>query len=115
MGALGPAPATPSRATLLAWQPERWLIETESATAGLLVVAENAYPGWRVRVDGQRAEPLTAYTALRAVQVPAGTHTVEWLFDPLSLKVGAACTGAALLLVALAGWWQARAKRRRAR
>ena len=66
------------------------------------MLAENAYPGWVVRIDGERAESLTAYTSVRAVCVPAGEHTVEWVFRPWLYGLGAAVTLAALVLVAFA-------------
>jgi uncharacterized membrane protein YfhO len=56
-----------------------------------------------VRVDGEPAAPLTAYTAIRAVCVPAGSHQVEWRFNPPIFKVGAAISALALGLVAAAG------------
>ncbi|HRO25199.1 MAG TPA: hypothetical protein PLR07_12990, partial [Promineifilum sp.] len=83
-------------------RPTRWQIATSSAGEALLVLAENAYPGWEVRIDGQRAEPLTAYTSIRAVCVPAGEHTVEWVFRPWLYGAGAVITLVALALVIFA-------------
>jgi hypothetical protein len=79
--------------------PERWQIKTQSDAAAILVLSENAYPGWRVIIDGLPAESLTAYTTLRAVVVPAGEHVVEWRFQPRSLYIGAALSVLGLLLV----------------
>lgn len=79
-----------------------WRVETDSPVPALLILSETAYPGWRVRVDGQSAEPLTAYTAIRAVCVPAGTHTVEWQFLPLIYAWGGLLTLIGLLGVGTA-------------
>ena len=81
--------------------PERWQIRTRSDAPAVLVLSENAYPGWGVTIDGQPAEALTAYTVLRAVYVPAGEHLVEWRFRPRSLYVGAGLSALGLLLVGL--------------
>lgn len=89
-------------AAIVERRPGYWRIETRSAAAGLLVVGETAYPGWRVTVDGQRAEPLVAYTAIRSVCVSAGEHSVEWAYDPVSLKIGGGFSFAGLGLVGYA-------------
>ncbi len=96
-------------ARVTAHRPEYWQIETQSVEAALLVLAESAYPGWRVTVDGQPAGSLTAYGGLRAVCVPTGTHRVEWRFDPASYKIGGAIS---LLTLALAGIALARGEAR---
>ncbi|MEJ2148457.1 MAG: hypothetical protein P8Z40_03145 [Chloroflexota bacterium] len=96
-------PDSPGTATVLDEWPGYWLIETESSAPALLVLSETAYPGWQVRVDGEPAASLTAYTAIRAVCVPAGSHQVEWRFNPPIFKVGAAISALALGLVAAAG------------
>ena len=61
------------------------------------------YPGWRATVDGQPAPIERANYAFRAVYVPAGQHTVQFVFDPLIWKVGLAVSG--LTLLGLVGWW----------
>jgi hypothetical protein len=96
-------PDSPGTATVLDEWPGYWLLETESSAPALLVLSETAYPGWQVRVDGESAAPLTAYTAIRAVCVPAGSHQVEWRFNPSIFKVGAAVSALALGLVVAAG------------
>lgn len=97
-----PAPAEDGRAEIMAADPGFWRIQTDSSAQALLVLAESAYPGWRVTVDGQDAEALTAYTTIKAVCVPAGAHTVEWEFVPTAFVVGGVITMSALLLVAVA-------------
>lgn len=78
-----------------------WQIETQSDRPALLVVSETAYPGWQVTIDGQPAAWLTAYTALRAVCVPAGVHLVEWQFRPTIFMWGGLLSALALVWV---GW-----------
>ncbi|MEI2607058.1 MAG: hypothetical protein V9G20_00345 [Candidatus Promineifilaceae bacterium] len=70
-------------ATIEANSPGFWRITTQSDAPALLVLAETAYPGWQVMVDGEQAVWQKAYTTLRAVCVPAGEHIVEWHFRPV--------------------------------
>jgi len=70
---------------------------------GTLVTSEIAYPGWEVEIDGSPA-PLEAHGGLlRAVQLSAGEHEVEFMFRPGSLRVGALIT--LLGLIVLASLW----------
>jgi hypothetical protein len=99
---VGPVPTEEGRAEITAAEPSFWRIQTDSPVPGLLVLAELAYPGWRVTVDGQAAESLTAYTTIKAVCIPLGTHVVEWEFVPTAFQIGGMITLAALALVAAA-------------
>lgn len=98
----GEAPGSAGTAEVLETRPGYWRIRTNSEAPGLLVLAETAYPGWRVTVDGAAAEPLTAYTTVRAVCVPAGQHVVEWRFVPTIFAWGGGITVVSLLLVGVA-------------
>jgi hypothetical protein len=100
-----PLPAAPpitatEMVSITRYAPETVEILTTSAGAGLLVLADQAFPGWVATVDGQPAPILTADHALRAVYVGPGLHTVRFSYEPLSLRLGAALTLAALLALA---------------
>ncbi len=56
-------------------------LEVESS-GGVMVTNGLFFPGWRVEVDGRRAEPLEVNLALRGVMLPPGKHTVEWSYQP---------------------------------
>lgn len=99
---VGPAPDSPGTAHVVEERPGYWLIETESQEPALLVLSETAYPGWRVVVDDTPAEPLMAYTAVRAVCVPAGKHSVEFSYRPPSLQWGAGVTLLAVVALVIA-------------
>jgi hypothetical protein len=99
---IGPAAAAAGEAQ--AWLTEdkrnRVTVETDDPTDGLLVLADNYYPGWRAEVDGARTEILRADVALRAVRVPAGHHVVSFIFAPRSLTLSfyvSLCAGAIVL------------------
>lgn len=65
-----------------------WRIRTDSPTPALLVLSETAYPGWQATIDGERVDWQKAYTAVRAVCVPAGEHVVEWTYSPRIYGIG---------------------------
>ncbi len=96
---IGPAPATPGTARILEAQDGRWLIETRSDAPALLVLSETAYPGWQAAVEGESIQPLTAYTAVKAVCVPTGAHRVEWIYSGSIYWAGAGVSLAALTAV----------------
>jgi hypothetical protein len=81
--------------------PERMRLRVETEAAGWLVVAEWHYPGWQARIDGERQRVYRADYGLRAVQVPAGSHWVEFVYRPISVYAGAALSTLTFLGVAL--------------
>lgn len=80
--------------------------ESQSASAGLAVFSEIYYPkGWHARIDGKEVPLLRVDYVLRAVEVPAGKHTIEFSFEPKPYLIGNKVTMITswLLLVLLAG------------
>ena len=63
-------------------------VRTSSETAGILVLSENYFPGWRVYVDGQAAELLRVNYDLRGVSLPQGEHAVSFVYRPASVVIG---------------------------
>jgi len=47
-----------------------------------LVVADSDYPGWSATVDGEETPIYRANLAFRAVQIQAGSHTVNFSYQP---------------------------------
>jgi hypothetical protein len=99
---LSPDQAAGSSVQVLAQRPGYWQLATNSSSPAMLVLSQTAYPGWRVTVDDQAAESLLAYTALQAVCVPAGEHTVTWNYRPTPFLVGGLISLGALILLVLA-------------
>jgi hypothetical protein len=105
----GPPPTTAAPADLAYesarvthYQPDALTIETNAAAPGLLVVSEVYESGWKASVDGAAAPVLATDHALRGVSIPAGAHTVELRYQPLSLTIGmpvSLITAAAVFLV----------------
>lgn len=77
-----------SPAEIVSWEPNH--VTINASGPGLLVLSEIAYPGWRVKVDGQKAEIETVAGILRGVELSEGNHQIEFLFRPLSVYIGLA-------------------------
>ncbi len=94
-------------ATLVAYAPERVVVATASAAPALLVLSDSDDPGWQATVDGAPAAIHRTNGQVRGVAVPAGRHTVEFVYAPQSwgrgLIVGG--VGGALLALLLVGPW----------
>ena len=96
--------ASDSTATirLVSYEPNNLKYEVDSKTGGTIVFSEIYYPGWRSSIDGQEVPHGRANYILRAMNVPAGKHEVEFSFDPVSLHVTENIATIALGLLALA-------------
>jgi hypothetical protein len=87
---------------LVTYEPNYLKYEVDSKTGGTIVFSEIYYPGWRSSIDGQEVPHGRANYILRAMNVPAGKHEVEFSFDPVSLHVTENIATIALGLLALA-------------
>lgn len=114
-------PANPAndRVTIVDHAADEIRITTESDSASLLLMSEIVYPAWEATVDGEPVEILTADGLIRAIAVPAGSHTIVARFDSSSLKLGLAITATTLLGIVLgaglATYHQRRHRRARSR
>ena len=86
---------------LTSYEPNQLVYETSSPQDGIVVFSEIYYPGWTATIDGKPADIARADYILRAMNVPAGKHTIEMRFDPQSLHIteGIAYGAMALLLI----------------
>ena len=83
--------------------------QANNAQEGLAIFSEVYYNekngGWKVYVDGKPAKALRANYILRAVEVPAGNHSVVWIYEPAdrSLFLNVEMASSALILLAFFG------------
>jgi hypothetical protein len=84
-GGVRGSPADPvGTARIIHYANTEVTIETDSASAALLVLTDVWHPWWRAEVDGASAEILKADVLFRAVAVPAGRHVVRFTFHPFA-------------------------------
>ncbi|MEL7674008.1 MAG: YfhO family protein [Chloroflexota bacterium] len=94
-------PSGGGEAEIVSYEASAVQIKTSGA-GGVLVLSDQYYPGWQAAVDGQPVEIARADTALRAVCVPPGEHSVTFSYRPLSFYAGTAISAAGWALWALA-------------
>lgn len=72
---------------LVAYEPNYLKYEVESDKGGTVLFSEIYYPGWQSMIDGKEVPHGRTNYILRAMNVPAGKHVIEFRFDPKSLHV----------------------------
>ena len=68
---------------LTSYAANRLTFKSHSANGGLAVFSEVYFPwGWKATIDGKEAPIGRVNYVLRAMQLPAGDHTIEMKYDP---------------------------------
>ena len=84
------------------YQPNHLTYQTESANDRLAVFSEIYFAnGWNAYLDGVKAPYLRANYILRAMNIPAGKHTIDFKFEPAVWKVGEPISLVASLILIL--------------
>ncbi len=82
---------TDSTATikLTQYEPNYLKYTANNSNKGLAVFSEVYYPkGWKATIDGKEVPHFAVNYVLRAMEVPAGKHTIEFKFEPEVIKKG---------------------------
>jgi hypothetical protein len=95
--------STPGTSRVLERRPDRVRIEADLPEEGYVVVLDSYDPGWRASVDGRKSRLLRANFGFRAVQAPAGHHTVELVYRPRAVLIGLVLTACSALAALVAG------------
>jgi uncharacterized membrane protein YfhO len=92
------------RVQIISESNNRLRVHAETPENGLLVVSDTFFPGWKAFVDGREERILQANYQFRAVALPSGSHQVEFVYDPLSFKLGALGTVLGIAGCLALGW-----------
>ncbi|RKS14866.1 YfhO family protein [Flavobacterium sp. 120] len=87
--------AKDSSATIILenYKPNYLKYVSNNSKEGLAVFSEMYYgKGWNAYIDGKSADHIRVDYVLRALNVPAGKHTIEFKFEPQVIKTGSTIT-----------------------
>ncbi|MDO8657196.1 MAG: YfhO family protein [Candidatus Levybacteria bacterium] len=74
-------------------------IKAQTSNPSFLVLTDTYYPGWKAIVNGKEEEILKADYRFRAIKLNPGENNIEFIYDPLSFKIGAVITGTTILFI----------------
>ncbi len=82
------APGTPIAAEthIDAWTLNHVRVSVSMPADGFMVDYDNYNRFFRAKIDGHDAPILRANFTYKALELPAGQHTVEWIYDPWPVK-----------------------------
>jgi uncharacterized membrane protein YfhO len=104
------------RATIERYSAESVTVRVRAACAGLLVLPDTYFPGWRATVNGRNQTIYPTDGAFRGVPVPNGTSRVEFHYEPPAFPIGivlAVAGLAAFAVIWLGSRWRGRSQSRR--
>ncbi|WP_298555567.1 YfhO family protein [uncultured Algibacter sp.] len=81
-------------------KPNYLKYQSKNSNNGFAVFSEIYYPdGWKTFIDGKETNHMRVNYILRGMQIPAGSHTIEFKFDPEVVKTGSKITLASSILL----------------
>jgi uncharacterized membrane protein YfhO len=78
-----------SKAEITSYTPDKVIVKVNTEQKGFLVLSDAYFPGWKAFVDGKEQKIYLTNYLIRSVFVDQGTHTVEFVYQPISYKLGA--------------------------
>ncbi len=79
---------TQGSAKITLYTPNRVVINTSSNGSSMLFLSDTYYPGWKATIDGRETKIYRADYTFRAIYVPGGNHKIEFIYNPLSFRLG---------------------------
>lgn len=98
-------PASPGSAKILQEGLCSLTVQVQGTRPGILVLADTWYPGWKAWVDGTPVHICRVDGLFRGVELRDGDHTVDFRYQPASLRLGAVISLFSFVLWMLAGIW----------
>lgn len=105
------AAAAITPAQIVTYERHRVVVEAETASAAMLVLADTYYPGWSATVDGIPQAIYPVNLALRGVPLSPGKHRIEFRYAQAPLRQGLWLSALGLLGLAALGWLPLRRRR----
>ncbi|MBI2559311.1 YfhO family protein [Candidatus Woesearchaeota archaeon] len=86
-------------ANITFYSPNKISVSVDTDYPGFLVLSEVWYPGWKALDNGKETEIYRANYITRSVYLDKGEHDVDFIYDPLSFKIGLWITIATLFFI----------------
>ncbi len=96
---------------LVEHSPEFWRIVVDAPARTFLVVNESFFPGWTATVDSTPASIHRANVIVRGLPIEPGHHEIEFRYQPVSVRRGAAISLVSLAASGLLLWARRGGKR----
>jgi hypothetical protein len=88
--------------TLTSYKPNYLKYQSNNVNDGFAVFSEIYYAdGWNAYIDGNLTPHHRVNYVLRALQIPKGTHTIEFKFEPKVIETGSKIALASSILLGL--------------
>lgn len=75
-------------ANIIVYSPNKLSVDIDMNYPGFLVLSEIWYPGWKALDNGEETEIYRANYILRSIYLDKGKHRVDFIYNPLSFKIG---------------------------
>ena len=92
------APDPAGTASVIHYGDNKITARVKTTSNAMLFFSEVYYPAWKAYVDGKPVRLYRAFTSLRAVEVPAGSHIVTLRYESSAFAIGSRITILTLLL-----------------
>lgn len=86
---------------IVKYTPGECEISVVAREPAFLLLNDTYYPGWKAYIDGRLERIYRADYFLRAVKIPEGKHSVRFVYDPLSFKIGVLVSSLSILILLL--------------
>ncbi|TCK69375.1 membrane protein YfhO [Winogradskyella wandonensis] len=74
---------------LIRHKPNELIYESKNTNKGFAVLSEMYYyKGWNAYIDGELVPHVRVNYALRGLEIPSGTHTITFKFEPQVVETG---------------------------
>lgn len=80
--------AEPTPVEISAYGSRRVDLRVEAERAGMVVLTDNDYPGWKAAVDGRESPIQRINGVARGVWVEAGGHEITFTYEPRGWTIG---------------------------
>ena len=78
----------PGTLELIKYGPDELRLQADCTETSFLVFSDTFFPGWRAWVDDEEVKIYRTDGVVKGVVVPEGNHSIRFVYDPVSYKIG---------------------------